>query len=100
VNGGEGNPQRVWDGGWGEPRTEERTGARAGGPLQSSPTSKLRVPLLHIAQPLHEHLDRDVIVISEEVSLCAVPRKVDERVGIGRDSCEASEDVAGRVSAG
>jgi hypothetical protein len=76
---------------WGQPRTEAGTSA---GPLSLSRTSKLRVSLLHVAQPLHEHFHRDVIIVSEEVSLCAVPRKVDERVGVGRDSCEAGEDVA------
>lgn len=57
-------------------------------------TAILGVALLHVAQALDEHLDWDVLVVGEQVALCAVARKVDERVGIRRDTSEAGEDIA------
>jgi hypothetical protein len=64
----------------------------------SLPTSKLRVALFHVTQPLHEHLDRNVFVVSEQVALCTVPPEIDKRISVGGDSGETGEDVAEAIS--
>jgi hypothetical protein len=57
-------------------------------------TSELCVALLHVAQALHEHLDRDIFIVGEQMPLSTVPGKVDERIGVRSDTSETSEDVA------
>lgn len=59
-------------------------------------TTKLRVTLLHITQRLGQHLNGDFLVVSEEMTLACISSIVDERVGIGCDTCDAGEDIARR----
>jgi hypothetical protein len=62
------------------------------------PTTKLRVTLLHITQRLGQHLDGNLFVVGEEMTLACVSRIVDERVGVGCDSGDTGEDIAKRAS--
>jgi hypothetical protein len=57
-------------------------------------TTVLRVPLLQIAQSLCQHLDRDLLIVGEQVLLSSGPGIVDERVGIRGNSSHSREDVA------
>lgn len=57
-------------------------------------TSKLSITLLHITQSLNQHFYWDVFVIREQVPLCAIPGKVDKRIGVRSDTGETSKNVA------
>ena len=57
-------------------------------------TTELRVTLLHITQRLGQHFDGDFLVVREEMALASISGIVDERVGIGSDTRNASEDIA------
>lgn len=68
-----------------------------GGVVQNTQrTTILRVTLFHVAQSLHQHLHRDVLVVRKEMFLSRISSKVDQRIGVGSDTGETSHDVARR----
>ena len=63
-------------------------------------TSELGVTLLHIAQPLDEHLHWDIFIVLVEVFLGRVSGKVDEGISIRGDPSETGENVAAASQCG
>lgn len=57
-------------------------------------TTVLSVPLFHVTKTLREQLDRYIFVVLQQMSLRHRPRKVDERVGIGRDPSDTTDHVS------
>jgi hypothetical protein len=56
-------------------------------------TSKLCVALFHIAQPLCEELDGDILIVLQQMPLRRRPCVVDEGVSIGCDTSHTTNNV-------
>jgi hypothetical protein len=61
-------------------------------------TSELRVPLLHIAEPLREELDRYIFIVQHQMLLRRGARKVDQRVRIRRQAGDGTDDIPTHTS--
>ena len=58
-------------------------------------TAVLRISLFHVTKTLCEEFDRYVFIVLQQMFLRHGPRKVDERVGIGRDPSDTADHVSG-----
>ena len=57
-------------------------------------TTVLSIPLFHIAKPLCELLDGDILIVLQQMFLRDRPRIVDERIGIRGDPGDTANHVS------
>ena len=60
----------------------------------------LRVALLQVAQPAHQLLARNLVVVGEQVALRGLAGEVDEDVGVGGHAGDGADHVAARWVSG